>query len=152
MNLLNHCAMNKKMVLLISGFFISLMMLAQSELDRNYMKLADEESRFLHDHHNRVKHAEQKNTFNPLVWGLNMYKTLVSDQLSRGCVYKVTCSDFMRLSIAKYNFVKGFFLGLDRLTRCNNVSLKDIPKYKFDENHRLIQDHPDDYKMADPDD
>ncbi|MFW6019147.1 MAG: membrane protein insertion efficiency factor YidD [Bacteroidales bacterium] len=138
------------MSLLISGFFISLMMFAQSDVDRNYLRQADEKSSFLHDHHNRIKQTEQKDGFNPLLWGLSIYKTMVSDQLSRGCVYEVTCSDFMRLAIVRYNLAKGFFLGLDRHSRCNIISMKDIPGYKFDENHGLIQDHPDAYKLAAP--
>lgn len=127
------------------------MTFAQSELDRDYLKQANEESRFLHDHHKRVKTSGQNGSFNPLIWGLKLYKSMVSEQLSTGCVYKITCSDFMRLAIAEYNPVKGFFLGLDRLSRCNNISLKDVPEYKFDNKDRLIHDPPKAYKMIDSD-
>ena len=126
------------------------MAFSQSDADRNYLKQANEESQFLHDHHNRVESYDKNKTFNPLIWALNLYKSLVAEQLSTGCVYKITCSDFMRMAIAEYNFVKGFFLGLDRLTRCNSISLNDIPEFKFDKENRLIYDPPKAYRMDDP--
>lgn len=119
----------------------------QSADDLSYLKQADEENYFLHDHHQRVEKAENNSNLNPGVWFLNIYKTLIADQLSTGCVYQITCSDFMRLAIAEYNLIKGFFLGLDRLSRCNNLSMKDIPENKFDKKTQLIHDHPKDYEF-----
>ncbi len=114
---------------------------AQSATDRAYMKNANVSSAYMNDHHQRVDSRD----YNPGAFFLNLYKKLISEQLSTGCVYEISCSDFMRLSIGQYGLIKGFFIGVDRLTRCTHISLKDVPAYKFDPETGLLTDDPGDY-------
>lgn len=38
------------------------------------------------------------------------------------CKYYPTCSEYMMQAIEKYGFLKGIFIGLKRLLRCNPFS------------------------------
>ncbi len=132
--------MNKILPVLLLMFSAGLAH-GQSTADRAYMSTADVESAFLHDHHLRVNSSE----YNPGSFLLNLYKKAISEQLSTGCVYEISCSDFMRLSILQYGLIKGFFIGIDRLTRCTHISLEDIPEYKYNRETGLLKDDPGDY-------
>lgn len=137
--------MNKVLIVLLYAILCYGGVSAQSQTDYDYLNQADEKSSFIYDPHERIPDKSFNQTKGPGIFLLNIYKHLIADQLSTGCVYKITCSDFMRYAIRDYGFFKGFFLGLDRLTRCNNLSVKDIPEYKFDEQNKLIDDEPDNY-------
>lgn len=56
---------------------------------------------------------------------LRVYKKWISpifSQMGIHCKYYPTCSEYMRQAIVKYGIVKGVFLGLKRLIRCNPFS------------------------------
>lgn len=139
--------MNRKTLISVLLFLLSASLMAQSQSDLSYLKQADEKKQFLHDHHQRVPVEEYNQQGLNGTFFLNLYKALIAEQLSTGCVYEISCSDFMRISIMQYGFLKGFFLGLDRLSRCNELSIRDVPKYKYDMNHQLIEDDPSAYEF-----
>lgn len=44
------------------------------------------------------------------------------------CNFTPTCSEYTKISIEKYGFIKGWKLGLQRIKRCNNPHLIEIIK------------------------
>ena len=49
---------------------------------------------------------------------LQLYKTLVSPFLPPACRFQPTCSVYMMEAVEKYGAVKGTWLGIKRLLRC----------------------------------
>lgn len=58
--------------------------------------------------------------------GLYIYQKNISPILQFGCLYEPSCSEFSRLSIREYGFLKGILMSGDRLTRCTRLSAADI--------------------------
>lgn len=50
---------------------------------------------------------------------LQLYKKYISPVLPPACRYSPTCSEYMLEAVTRYGIVKGIFLGLKRLLRCN---------------------------------
>lgn len=56
---------------------------------------------------------------------IRIYKKIFSPMLSFlgvHCKYYPTCSEYAILAIEKYGFIKGWFLSLKRILRCNPFS------------------------------
>ena len=56
---------------------------------------------------------------------LKFYKKNISPTLSVhgiNCKYYPTCSEYMGQAIEKYGIIKGTFLGINRLLKCNPFS------------------------------
>ena len=49
---------------------------------------------------------------------LQLYKTLVSPFLPPACRFHPTCSVYMMEAVEKYGAIKGTWLGIKRLLRC----------------------------------
>jgi uncharacterized protein len=49
---------------------------------------------------------------------LGVYKAMVSPFLPPACRFEPTCSEYAREAVAKYGTVKGTWLGLKRILRC----------------------------------
>ena len=50
---------------------------------------------------------------------INLYRYLISPLLGNNCRYLPTCSEYTKESIIKYGVVKGFWLGLKRISKCH---------------------------------
>jgi putative component of membrane protein insertase Oxa1/YidC/SpoIIIJ protein YidD len=48
------------------------------------------------------------------------YKKYISKQISANCEFECTCSTFMNEAIFNFGTVKGFLIGIDRLSRCGS--------------------------------
>lgn len=60
-----------------------------------------------------------------LVFLIKLYKKVVSPILHiKGvdCKYYPTCSEYTKQAIIKYGCIKGSFLGIKRILRCNPLS------------------------------
>ena len=60
-----------------------------------------------------------------LIFLLEKYKKHISSFLeNKGikCKYYPTCSEYMRQAITKYGAIKGLFLGIKRIFKCNPFS------------------------------
>lgn len=140
--------MNKKIFFL---FFLGITFCtlhAQESSDFTLLKKANEASYFYEDPYHRVDRKQKVNKgFSCGILILNIYKTMIADQLATDCIYRTTCSDFMRLSIYRFGFIKGVAIGLDRLGRCNDRGMKDAPSYKHDSDTGLIIDQPEEYEF-----
>lgn len=56
--------------------------------------------------------------------GLFVYQNVLSGQISTGCQYAVSCSNYSKQAIAEYGIFRGILIGLDRLYRCNASTAK----------------------------
>ena len=50
---------------------------------------------------------------------LNAYKSLISPLFKGSCTYLPTCSEYMLRAVLKFGAVKGVWLGVKRLNKCN---------------------------------
>jgi putative membrane protein insertion efficiency factor len=50
---------------------------------------------------------------------LKLYKKYISILFRPACRFSPTCSEYMIIAIKKYGCLKGIYLGLKRLLRCN---------------------------------
>ena len=60
-----------------------------------------------------------------LLWLIRLYQRYISPGLPRRCRFSLTCSQYALEAITKYGAIKGGWLALKRLLRCN-------PFYKGD--------------------
>lgn len=62
---------------------------------------------------------------NIFIWLINFYQKNISPYLSSkgyNCKYYPTCSEYTKEAIEKYGAVKGIFLGIIRILKCNPFS------------------------------
>ncbi len=60
-----------------------------------------------------------------MIFLIDMYKKILSpigECMGIHCKYYPTCSQYMKQAILKYGVVKGTFLGIKRIIRCNPFS------------------------------
>ena len=60
-----------------------------------------------------------------LIFLIDIYKKIISpifEYLGVHCKYYPTCSQYMKQAIEKYGAIKGVFLGIKRILRCNPFS------------------------------
>ncbi len=56
------------------------------------------------------------------IFSLYLYKLLISPFLTKTCKFFPTCSTYMLQSIKEFGIIKGIYLGLKRLLKCNSFS------------------------------
>lgn len=60
-----------------------------------------------------------------LIFIINLYKKYISPifhKLGFDCKYYPTCSEYMKQAIEKYGVIKGCYLGIKRILKCNPFS------------------------------
>lgn len=55
----------------------------------------------------------------PLLWALRTYQVLVSPMLPPSCKYYPSCSEYAVTALRRFGLLKGVWLTLRRLLRCN---------------------------------
>ena len=50
---------------------------------------------------------------------IEFYKSQISPVLGAHCKYEPTCSEYTKQAIEKYGALKGSFLGIKRIIKCN---------------------------------
>jgi putative component of membrane protein insertase Oxa1/YidC/SpoIIIJ protein YidD len=75
-----------------------------------------------------------------------VYQHVISPQLSRGCPYEITCSNFSKQSIREFGIVKGVFLSADRILRCNRIGILDVSPLDINEKNGKFIDPPNKYR------
>ena len=53
---------------------------------------------------------------------IEFYQKKISPLLGHNCKYYPTCSEYTKQAIEKYGVIKGIFLGIWRILRCNPFS------------------------------
>ncbi|MBA3663686.1 MAG: membrane protein insertion efficiency factor YidD [Bacteroidetes bacterium] len=60
--------------------------------------------------------------FNPMNYisagALFLYQNLFSEQIQAACTYETSCSEYTKLCIQKYGFIKGTLKGFNQLSEC----------------------------------
>ena len=62
---------------------------------------------------------------NLLVWLINGYQKHISlwlESKNINCKFYPTCSEYTKQAIQKYGAIKGSFLGIKRILKCNHFS------------------------------
>jgi putative component of membrane protein insertase Oxa1/YidC/SpoIIIJ protein YidD len=77
---------------------------------------------------------------------LYIYQRAISPQISAGCAYEISCSNFSKQCISHYGFIKGIALSTDRLTRCNKIASADFHPLLINNQNKVI-DNPEMYKL-----
>ena len=57
---------------------------------------------------------------------LYVYQNLISKQISSGCLYTPSCSEFSKNAVREYGLMKGVILSADRVYRCNGYAARDL--------------------------
>jgi uncharacterized protein len=110
---------------------------------------------------NHVKEYDQKNTpahsvhlqksYNPvkafLFLTMYFYQKVLSEQISAGCEFEVTCSVFSLVSIREFGPLKGICLSADRLTRCNGQAQVETQEYLINHSNGKTIDEPSMYRF-----
>jgi hypothetical protein len=53
---------------------------------------------------------------------IRLYQTTISEVTPHSCRYQPTCSQYAYEAIKRYGFIKGSWLAIKRLARCNPFS------------------------------
>lgn len=77
---------------------------------------------------------------------LFLYQRVVSPQISAGCAYEISCSNYSKQCIKHFGLVKGVALSTDRLTRCNRIASADFHPIFLTRNNKMI-DFPEMYRL-----
>ncbi|MGI6234811.1 MAG: membrane protein insertion efficiency factor YidD [Christensenellales bacterium] len=57
-----------------------------------------------------------------LLWLVRFYQKAISPHLPASCRYQPTCSEYMLTAIERYGALRGSFMGIKRIFRCNPFS------------------------------
>lgn len=60
-----------------------------------------------------------------IIYLIKLYKKFISPMFKAmgiECKYYPTCSEYTKLAIEKYGCIKGIFLGIKRIIKCNPLS------------------------------
>jgi putative membrane protein insertion efficiency factor len=57
-----------------------------------------------------------------LLFLIRGYQAMISPYLTPACRFTPTCSEYTRQAIDQYGALKGFVMGLKRLSRCHPLS------------------------------
>lgn len=132
-----------KFILLISAQLI-LGTLAAQDIRSDLVLLNKQSQR-----NDPVDLSNEKKVFRPLsilyAGTLGFYQRQISPQWGANCAFEITCSSFSKQLVQEYGLFKGFFLTVDRLGRCNKLSLYETLPIRINEQQKII-DHVDFYQ------
>ena len=57
-----------------------------------------------------------------VIFLINKYSKYISPMFGARCRYYPTCSDYTKQAIEEYGVLKGIYLGIKRILRCNPIS------------------------------
>lgn len=94
----------------------------------------------------KVEKKEKKSlklhhAINPFYWiyqgGIKGYQKVLSPQIASNCIYEISCSRFSSLLVDEFGLIKGGFLSLDRITRCNRAHHAETSKLQKNPNGKI---------------
>ena len=53
---------------------------------------------------------------------IRFYQKFISPSLPKRCIFYSTCTEYTRQAVDKYGIIKGSFLGIKRILKCNPFS------------------------------
>lgn len=142
----------KSLILLFFSCLISGTALAQTKEDIAHLRNVEFKNPEFSDRVVKYGFTEGKKTYNPfyhiLSSSMYLYQKVLSAQLSRGCAFNPSCSQYSKDLIKEYGIIKGTFLSSDRITRCTRISLADKSLYHFDKGDGKMHETVDRYKIT----
>ena len=79
---------------------------------------------------------------------LYFYQNIISKQISSGCLYNPSCSEFSKNAIREYGLTKGVILSADRVYRCNRYAAGDLADKRREPGTNRYQDPVSKYKTV----
>ena len=123
-------------MLLIHTSLVNISVLSQTAGDIQALKNVFETNDQKTNYKELIK--DNHNEFQLLASGLFLfYKSFISSQDGNHCIFNPSCSVYAIQSIKKNGLLIGISDGIDRLTRCNRLSLENYQKF---ENTNLYSD------------
>jgi putative component of membrane protein insertase Oxa1/YidC/SpoIIIJ protein YidD len=99
---------------------------------------------------NEAPKSDRKKTLSPLKFFYNIsigiYQSSLSPQIGASCIYETTCSRFSRQLVSEFGIVKGFFLSVDRVGRCNQLAALDSSPLRLNKDRKIIE-YPSYFRM-----
>ena len=87
---------------------------------------------------------------NPLFWvykgGIAFYQKNISVQIAANCVFETTCSRYSKQLTQEFGVLGGMILSIERLSRCNRVSLVETSPLQKTEKGKIVE-HIEDYHI-----
>jgi putative component of membrane protein insertase Oxa1/YidC/SpoIIIJ protein YidD len=65
------------------------------------------------------------------------YQNIVSEQIQADCSYEITCSEYIKLCIEYYGFLKGTMAGLNQYMKCSGNNHKNHLPYMVNEDDNI---------------
>jgi uncharacterized protein len=79
---------------------------------------------------------------------LYVYQNVISRHISANCLYNPSCSEFSKDAIREYGVLKGAILSVDRVNRCNILSVMDLKNHRLDPATNRYPDPASRYKKV----
>jgi|GEM_PF-804449 putative component of membrane protein insertase Oxa1/YidC/SpoIIIJ protein YidD len=93
----------------------------------------------------KIEKKERKfiQKINPFYWGytglVNFYQKNISVQIAANCIFEETCSHYSRKLVNEKGIFAGIVLSLDRLSRCNKVTLAETSPLRFTKDGKVME-------------
>jgi len=97
---------------------------------------------------NKIKSQKSINPLKEISFVLLFfYQKIISEQLSAGCEFDLSCSNFGVRSIKELGLIKGICLTTDRLMRCNGLAQLETENYLINHTTGKAIDEPSMYRF-----
>ena len=143
MKKLLYCNLNAFQVLFCSFFFL-LNGFSQAEIQPkniNSIVLNTTFNQYQTSLHNKRVFLKMKNK-NPLLFTaaslLFIYQNVISEQISAGCIYETSCSEYMKKNIEKNGLLLGVLLGIHQLSCCQKSIEEQMPAHRISVTGKII--------------
>lgn len=70
------------------------------------------------------------------------YQNFMSGQISSGCGFETTCSNFAKHAFQKYNVVAALLISMDRIYRCNSSTHRNAHHFELNHEGKIIEALP----------
>ncbi len=127
--------------------FIFISSNAQSSSDfkliNNHIKLTESDCK-----QNKIKFQKSLHPFKAIAFvTIFFYQKIISEQISAGCEFDMSCSNFGIYSIKEFGIIKAVCLTADRLTRCNGLAQSETENYLINHTTGKVIDEPKMYRF-----
>ena len=93
-----------------------------------------------------VKETIKLNLSTPSIKNVEWSKNKIVNQFSNNCKFELSCSHFRNKVFSSYGLLKGTFLTLDRINRCDRITHATASPYRLNEKGKMI-DHWQEYSF-----
>ncbi|MBK6266806.1 membrane protein insertion efficiency factor YidD [Marivirga sp. S37H4] len=140
--------LNKKIFILLFLFFTHISSKGQSIIhDLDLIKSNNKKDVVIKEIEPEKKILQKINPLNILYTSsLTFYQKNISVQIAANCVFEKSCSHFSKDLTQEFGILGGVILSIDRLSRCNRISLLETSPLNFNKEGR-IKESINDYRF-----